>query len=1328
MATLSILKRAAPWLAGALSLLALLALVLMRTPAGHSVLEWSVEKLTSGEVVVTGLSGALPNSLKAERVELRDDDGTWLRADQVSLNWTALPALWGHIAVQKLAAGQVAVLRQPLASKDPSETTPRIDIAEISLPRIVLAPAVAGQPAILAAHGTVQYVSWHDLRADLAIVRPGSSDKYSVQGAIIDDVANGKVTVSEGGEGLLGGLLGLPGLAPINMSAVASGGRDANALALAFTAGALSARAQGTLSLATRAAQISFDARAPRMRLNPELGWASLTARGRFEGKFDAPQIHGEVRISDLEASGYRAAALIADVKGTGGQVDANARLEALRIPGDAPAIFASVPVLAKLTADLSAPRRPLRFSIQHPLTRLEGTANTRGSQDIRASWTIPSLVPFGAIAGADVAGSASMVVNAAIVGGKTTIALEGDIKTQGSAVLARLLGHASVNARAEFSGSNFVMPQFTLDSAALASRISGEMRAGRLDFRGSVTMKDLARLTPALVGQGVLSGQVTGPVEKALVTASGGMDMAPRGFARERVNLTLRAVGLPRPASGTLQARGRFAKSPLALSATLSGRNDVRITGDWKSAVLRANLALPANGAITGRATVDVQSLGDLSLFTGVSGTGALHLDARLAAPSGKPAIDLTGRATNIAMDGLTLGSLTLEGGVADLFAQPMLSLSFEASKLAALGWAGDGSGKIQGPLGALELDANARLANPQAGPAILSANAVLDMPGQALVLRQMKADWRNETVTLVAPARAQFAEGLRIDDLSLAAGGGSISVSGAVMPKLALAVSAQNIRAETLSLFFPQVSASGTLSAAANLNGTLQSPQGTITLRGRNLRNRVYAVTSATAADLDADILLEGRTAAVKAILAAGKSTRLTLSGRAPLNSEDMLQLALAGSVDLILLDPVLAPDGRRLRGIFQIDTAVAGTFAAPRMRGSATLSGGEFQDFPRGIRLRDMQAELKVQKDGIHLVTLSAQAGAGTISATGTFDAWSAGMPLDIVLTANNARPLASDLLAATLSGSARLSGTVQDEMLLKGTLTVPRSEINLPQSFPPEVRTLNIRNRGPQRAEGGGFGGVLRLDLAVRTTGPMTLRGRGIDADLGGNIHISGTAQNPRMEGGFEMRRGTLTLAGQTLDFTAGKVTFDGTGVRGRMDPALDLTASETSGGVTATLTVAGYASSPRISLSSSPSLPQDEIVARLLFQQSATRLSPWQLAEGAQALASLAGLGSGFSPLTSIRGGLGLDRFAVGSDSGSGNNTTIEAGKYVSRNIYVGARQGVSGGTRAQVQVDLTRNLKAQATISSGVDATVTRGAAAAQDRGSSIGLSYQFDY
>ena len=121
------------------------------------------------------------------------------------------------------------------------------------------------------------------------------------------------------------------------------------------------------------------------------------------------------------------------------------------------------------------------------------------------------------------------------------------------------------------------------------------------------------------------------------------------------------------------------------------------------------------------------------------------------------------------------------------------------------------------------------------------------------------------------------------------------------------------------------------------------------------------------------------------------------------------------------------------------------------------------------------------------------------------------------------------------------------------------------------------------------------------------------------------------------------------------------------------------------------------------------------------------MTPLQLAQIAQALASLSGISNGFDPVASIRGGLGLDRLAVSGGSGVTTGTTVEAGKYVSRNIYVGAKQGLSGGTQAQVQIDLTRNLKAEATISAGTSATATQGAGA-QDTGSSLGLSYQFEY
>jgi translocation and assembly module TamB len=203
-----------------------------------------------------------------------------------------------------------------------------------------------------------------------------------------------------------------------------------------------------------------------------------------------------------------------------------------------------------------------------------------------------------------------------------------------------------------------------------------------------------------------------------------------------------------------------------------------------------------------------------------------------------------------------------------------------------------------------------------------------------------------------------------------------------------------------------------------------------------------------------------------------------------------------------------------------------------------------------------------------------------------------------------------------------------------------------------------------------------------------------------------------------------------VVGQSLQFTSGRISFDGAGVRNRIDPRLDLEAQQMTGAITATVRVEGYASQPRIQLSSTPNYPQDEILAQMLFQQSTAQLSPIQLAQIAQAALSLTGAGAGYDPVGSLRRSFGLDRLAVssiGTAAPGETQTAIAAGKYVAPNIYVGAKQGIGGGTQAEVQIDLTRGLKLLGTLQAAPDAAVTQGAKR-RDSTNGIGLSYQFEY
>ena len=159
-------------------------------------------------------------------------------------------------------------------------------------------------------------------------------------------------------------------------------------------------------------------------------------------------------------------------------------------------------------------------------------------------------------------------------------------------------------------------------------------------------------------------------------------------------------------------------------------------------------------------------------------------------------------------------------------------------------------------------------------------------------------------------------------------------------------------------------------------------------------------------------------------------------------------------------------------------------------------------------------------------------------------------------------------------------------------------------------------------------------------------------------------------------------------------------------------------------MTASLNVTGYADAPKITLSSNPPMPQDEVLARLIFGTGITQLSPFQVAEIGFALISLTGAGPGIDPVGTMRKRLGLDRLAI---TGAGSQgTSVEAGRYVARRVYIGARQSTNGVSQGLLQVDLTRRLKLTAAIGNG--STTAQGVTPENDPGDSVGLTYQFEY
>ena len=163
--------------------------------------------------------------------------------------------------------------------------------------------------------------------------------------------------------------------------------------------------------------------------------------------------------------------------------------------------------------------------------------------------------------------------------------------------------------------------------------------------------------------------------------------------------------------------------------------------------------------------------------------------------------------------------------------------------------------------------------------------------------------------------------------------------------------------------------------------------------------------------------------------------------------------------------------------------------------------------------------------------------------------------------------------------------------------------------------------------------------------------------------------------------------------------------------GDLDPQLYFVARTEGDGITVFVTIAGRASAPEVTFTSNPTLPQDEVLSRLIFKRSMGELTPLQLAQLAGAAAELVG-GGGGGLVDGLRGAAGLADLDVVTDSEG--NVGVQAGTYLQDNIYLGVTAGANGQSKVTINLDVTDDL-------------VVRGTAG-QNGDSSVGVFYEQDY
>ena len=689
----------------------------------------------------------------------------------------------------------------------------------------------------------------------------------------------------------------------------------------------------------------------------------------------------------------------------------------------------------------------------------------------------------------------------------------------------------------------------------------------------------------------------------------------------------------------------------------------------------------------------------------------GNLDASVTLSREGGRQDAAIRAQGASLRYDQFGLAKLDADLKGQDLHARPVLEGRLNADRIVASGQSID----------TVRLTATG---TPSASDIALKAQAkgfALDgaarlIPGEAtrIELQRFSAARGADKLALAGPAAVTLENGSAlIDGLTIAAGGGRVSVQGRAGQSLDLKVGIRALPLALARIAAPDLALTGTVDGEANLHGPSQSPEGQYALTVSRFVAPETRKAGLPPIDAKASGTFDGGHASIDGRVSAGRGADLTITGSLPIETGGALNVRARGNLDAALANSMLSVGGQRVTGRVALDAGVTGTVAAPRVEGSATLSGGSFTDPLNGIRLTDIQGRVTGKGDTIAIERLTAATrNGGSLSVDGKVSVDPAsGFPGNIRVLADRAELMSSPLMTAVSSLNLALSGPLARTPKITGRVDVVSIDVSVPDRLPANVQPLpgirhvntppDMRARLDKRAakkaqvaNAGRKGGKAApsfnatLDLMVSAPNRIFVRGRGIDAELGGELRLTGAAAAPRAIGKFELRRGRFTLVGQRLDFTRGDLNFAGDLTMPELDFAAETKAAE----ITARVRVMGPANQPTFSLTSDPSMAQDEILSRILFQKASGGLSPFQALQLAQAVAQLSGGSAGPDVMDSARKSLGLDSLDVGTSSTGA--PTVGGSRYISDKLSVGVRAGAKpADTAATVDYDITRRIK-----------------------------------
>lgn len=844
------------------------------------------------------------------------------------------------------------------------------------------------------------------------------------------------------------------------------------------------------------------------------------------------------------------------------------------------------------------------------------------------------------------------------------------------------------------------------------------ELTSGALTAQGTARVKGSeidADLKGSFADVSLLSKDAKGAIDFAL-TAKGART-APDvtlNVTADSLEVASRQIsGLDLKASGTVDPANPAAT--VALTGNVAGEklegNAVLRTADGTSEIKGLSLSLGQNklsgdlvldkGFVPiGAITFDLPDIGPIAALALETAEGDVRGKINFTRSGDVPQVTVEANTTSLKRGDIAASAVTISADILNYLKAPAIAGTVKAKSVTS------GKTVISG------IDVNLKRDGEWTG--FNGGATVADIPAKAsgrlkfgggtttIELASGEATVRGIKAALARPTTVAISGGVtRLDKLALNLGGGTATVSGTAGANLNLNVALANVPASLANSFSPALGAAGTVSGTVNVTGAAASPavRYDVKVAGAAIaqtRNAGFGAMS-----IGSSGTFTGGKLTFQADVSEGSGLALRGGGSVVTNQPATLDINVAGPVPFAFLTRTLAAQGLQLTGKADVNVQVRGAATSPVISGTVRSSGARLLAAQMGLAINDINLDVGIANGvaSINRLTGNVSTG-GTLTASGTVGTNAAqGFPADIAIKLTDGRYTDGRVVTANLGGDITIKGPLVSAPVLSGTINLARTVISIPEKFPGGLNAVDVKHidapepviaqqnamRPAEKASGGS--GALMLDVTVNAPNQIFVQGRGLDAELGGTLRLTGSSAAPQAMGEFTLRRGRLSLLGKRLNFTQGSVGFAGSLV-----PTINFAAETTAGDATVTIGITGQANNPQFTFSSVPALPEDEVLARLIFGRSMSNLSPLQIAQLADAAATMAGIGGSTSLLSSLRATLGVDDLDIRTNDQGG--TSVAVGKYLNDRTYLSLEKGDQPGSgKATIDLNVGRGVK-----------------------------------